>query len=230
MRCTKSWEVRGSVRAGPAVELSSGRQHAQTRPGTPAQPTHTRPPSPPSCAGDDEASRRLAQAAEGVASLFADPAREAEVDALFAKVRWPWRGGWPAACLLHRRRLCSVGCHARRGRQPTRPAASRASPPAGQAAGPQLCSSHQGEHRRQRTLCGALRASGVRVVAWLEMTGAADDARIHLYLSVPPSSSLYLFILKFPTVCNACTARCGAGSATAAHHSGRLLEPPAGLR
>lgn len=37
--------------------------------------------------GDDEASRRLAQAAEGVASLFADPAREAEVDALLARAK-----------------------------------------------------------------------------------------------------------------------------------------------
>ena len=39
------------------------------------------------CAGDAEAARRLAQVIEGVGSLWADPARQAEVGALFAALQ-----------------------------------------------------------------------------------------------------------------------------------------------
>ena len=115
-------------------------------------------------AGDDEAARRVAQTAEGVASLFAELPRQQEVDA--------WFDAFQA-------RLCAVPVGMLRAEQCSMvnihqvlqnlqslklacPSPSHLFS-AEQAERSWLCSKDEGEHSSQRTLAGGARGGGMRL-------------------------------------------------------------------
>lgn len=131
-------------------------------------------------AGDDEAARRLAQAAEGVASLFGDAARQGEVDKLFADFSAAHVScgvltavALQLLCMAQEEMGCSTcscgstawsaaswewqwGWHAVE-RLPFPPR------PAGEAERPWLRGASQGERCGQREVAGPARQGGVRL-------------------------------------------------------------------